>query len=1450
MRFYLLLAIASLGICPALQAQVLPDGTTATQVNGNAIAPSGTGTINGGNLYHSFDQFNVPQSGVTFNTGNSSVNGAEVSNIINRVTGGDPSAILGTIESRQAFPNANLYLLNPNGVVFGQNARLDIGGSFHVTTGTGLGFENGTFNVDKNSLSFPNGDPRTIRFEVSQPAGIINQGNLAVGNGQSITFTGGSVINTGALTAPSGDVALTSVTGNSLVELRSPQTVLGLQVTAGAVPSNWNGKITELPKLAELLTGKVPEASQVVVRADGSLALVAIPTPTDLAIGNGMTISSGKIDVSNNGAIGGNVGIFGVKVGLVNALIDASGLLGGGKVLIGGDLQGKGLAPNALRTFIDSNSTINVSATLRGNGGTAIVWADQTTRFLGNIVAKGGAQLGDGGFVEVSGKQNLDYRGEVNTFAPNGKIGTLLLDPTDINIIGGTGPFDFIAFTEVDQFADPNNGSNTFSALTINGSPNNVILQATNDINFLDQITMFNLGVGLTAQAGRDINVNFDISTNGGAINFTAGRDIIGTGTLSSALIFSTGSQAGDINLTAARNVSVNGIDASVGNFAIPPASGGNITVQAGGNIQTTGTFNLFGNTYAIATNAATTGNAGNISLISTGGNIDVSSGRVHAIAVTGNSGNINFTATGNIKTGAGSTPLAGVATYLSVGGTGGTSGTVTFTSSGGAIDTTLGDIDTGNAGNSNGGNLLIQAASNISVGNISSVASNTNNKGGNIGLISQAGTINSVGVLSTTGGDITLQASGNVNSSTVSTTGVSGSGAISLTSNNGTINTTGNIDSSSFSSNGNGNGGNITFNALNGSIITAGTNIESGSTNGNGGNITFSAPNGSINNKTASIAAISINGNGGNITFTAINSITTTSLNSFSSKGIGGNISLDPIGDIVFNSANTSGEIQGGSFSASSTGGNIRILGTVSSSFAACAGASICTASNSGGSGGSIFLRHGGLNPFVIGNSSINGSAGIITTGTSTLNLSKIIPTGTSIFTQGNITIAPSGEQAFILPPPTQTGIEVNPKIQKILEIKEVMNKEVDRYFKEGNIEKAFETLERAYVSELGVFLESSLNPPAISIDKAQDILSDVSRRSGSVSALIYPVILGDRVEVLVIPPKGVGKPFHRYTNNISRQEVTKLLIDYRTNLRDTASQDYLEQAQRLYDLVMRPIDQQLQALKIETVVFVMDSGLRVIPPAALHDGKQFLVERYASANIPSLRLTRLEERDRQNTRILAMGLTEARGGFSTLPAVEIEIRTIGTQVLTGATFLDQDFTVNNLQDQRGKLSYSIVHLGTHGRFLQDRAKESFIQFWDGQLRGDQIPRLRFDQPVIDMLTLSACETAVGNNLGISGLAVESGARSILASLWTVSDTGTAPLMISFYQAFPDALSKATALRQAQIDLLTGKVKIENNQIVGLGNIGAIALPKGTENVDIRHPFFWSSFILVGNWL
>ena len=317
---------------------------------------------------------------------------------------------------------------------------------------------------------------------------------------------------------------------------------------------------------------------------------------------------------------------------------------------------------------------------------------------------------------------------------------------------------------------------------------------------------------------------------------------------------------------------------------------------------------------------------------------------------------------------------------------------------------------------------------------------------------------------------------------------------------------------------------------------------------------------------------------------------------------------------------------------------------------------------------------------------------------------------------------------------------------------------------------------------------------------------------------------------------------------------KINRVIQDFHGNLQDPSSNDYLEQAQQLYNWIIRPVDARLQEMKIGMLVFVMDGGLRVIPAAAFHDGKQFLAERYASANLPSIRLTRLDPRDRNNSKILAMGLSQAIQDFSALPGAEVEINAVSSKVLTGSSFLNQQFTLDNLQDQRRKAqqsnqNYGIIHLATHARFLSDTAGGSFIQFWDRQLRINQIKGLNLAAPLIEMLTLSAWQTAVGTNLGISGFAVESGARSVLASLWQVEDTGTAPLMISFYAGFKDAPSKAIAMQKAQLSLIRGTVRIENGKVIGIPSVSEISLP-AINPTNLSHPFYWSSFLLVGNWL
>jgi hypothetical protein len=231
---------------------------------------------------------------------------------------------------------------------------------------------------------------------------------------------------------------------------------------------------------------------------------------------------SGKVNSSSTtpGKTGGRVNVLGDKVAVIGGNIEASGTNGGGTVLIGGDYQGKGTVPNASRTFVSQDSLLNADAITDGNGGQVIIWSEQASAFYGNISAQGGSNSGNGGFVEVSGKGNLQFAGTVTTQAATGVPGTLLLDPKDILIQArGADPVTGNSFFSDNPIAISRiSGANLTAAI----DAANVTLQANNDIIVDDDITATTVGNGLTLQAGRFITFNGDrtISLNGG--NFSA----------------------------------------------------------------------------------------------------------------------------------------------------------------------------------------------------------------------------------------------------------------------------------------------------------------------------------------------------------------------------------------------------------------------------------------------------------------------------------------------------------------------------------------------------------------------------------------------------------------------------------------------------------------------------------------------------------------------------------------------------------------------------------------------------------------------------------------------------------------------------------------------------------------------------------------------------------------
>jgi CHAT domain-containing protein len=418
-------------------------------------------------------------------------------------------------------------------------------------------------------------------------------------------------------------------------------------------------------------------------------------------------------------------------------------------------------------------------------------------------------------------------------------------------------------------------------------------------------------------------------------------------------------------------------------------------------------------------------------------------------------------------------------------------------------------------------------------------------------------------------------------------------------------------------------------------------------------------------------------------------------------------------------------------------------------------------------------------------------------------------------------------------------------------------------QYAAQNQLPQACNALEKGYGAELEAYLRKRLRSPKPDSDDCYaSEVQRISKLTGSPTALIYVTTSkgGSRTRIgakslqekiglpIAQTNQSDGTPFRKVASNVTTEEIDRVIIDFRNNLRDTSSNDFLPQSQQLYDWVVRPMEPELEKAQVKTLVFVMNGNLRVVPPAAFHDGKRYLIEKYAVTTIPSWQLTEPSRPDRALTpQILAMGLSESVEGWSPLPATKVEVETISSQVLVGKTFMNSDFTKDNLRSQISSQNFGIIHLATHAKFVKNSPQESFIQFWGDRLQMNQISKMNL---VTDLLTLSACETAVGQNLGLAGLAVDSGAKSVLASLWTVSDAGTAPLMIRFYRGLPTAPSKAIALQEAQLAFLRGEVTIKNNQIIGVKGFPNIPFLIDTRGVDLKHPFFWSSFTLVGNWL
>ena len=335
--------------------------------------------------------------------------------------------------------------------------------------------------------------------------------------------------------------------------------------------------------------------------------------------------------------------------------------------------------------------------------------------------------------------------------------------------------------------------------------------------------------------------------------------------------------------------------------------------------------------------------------------------------------------------------------------------------------------------------------------------------------------------------------------------------------------------------------------------------------------------------------------------------------------------------------------------------------------------------------------------------------------------------------------------------------------------------------------------------------------------------------RKTGTLApgtAVVYPISFPDRLELLMETANGLKQ----VSVPVSGEKLTKEIRTFRRLIQDSRSQNYLASAQTLHGWLIAPLQQDLQGAGINTLVMVAGGSLRTIPMGALHDGRHFLVDSLAVAVTPSLELTDLDSSQRRKGSLLSVGLTESVDGLSAPRYAETEVQAIRT-LYGGKLLMNKQFSSPSLEEEIKDQGVGIVHVASQ-TVIGHEARNSYVLAHDGKISMDRLSQLvglqQYRQQSLDLLTLSSCEIPAEDDraaLGLTGVAVKTGARTALATLWTTEDETTSELVSEFYRQLQDpALSKAVALQRAQQKILAQR--------------------------GHTHPSFWAAFLLINNWM
>ena len=1469
--------IRPLGVALAVASLTIPIGIQPGQAQSIIAAPDGTGTVvtpdgqrfditggslsdDGKNLFHSFAELGLSQGEIA-----NFLSQPGTLNILSRVVGGNASVINGLLQV--AGSNANLFLINPAGIVFGPEASLNVSGDFTATTATGIGFENGWFNaIGPNNYSNLTGSPNQFAFATPQPGSLLNAGTLAVDPGQNLRLLGGTILNTGTLSAPGGTITIAAVPGENTVHISQQGMALSLEIQALQNPPSPSNSLPFQPQsLPALLTdgGTLQQSTGVTVNPDGTLQLVGSNIPLPATPGTALISGTLNAAAIPNAPTAGTIDGLGDRVALIDATLDASGLGDGGTVRVGGEYKGAGPLPTATHTFVDSGSLINVDAGSQGKGGRAIVWADDTTHFFGTITARGGSQSGNGGFVETSGKNYLDVAGaSIDASASNGNAGTWLLDPRNVTITGATAGGSFsggnpniftpIADDATVDVADITTalglGFNVRIETGTSGSQDGDITVATaiNPGTVAGNLT-------LTLDAADDIVVNADIingdttATHIFNVDLLArGGDIITTGaTISTAKMLIGGgtAQGGTVTFSAPNgNIAAGAVNTSASHL-VGDAVGGTVTFTAGGDI-TAG---------AVNTSASTSmGDAlgGTVSFTATGGNI-TSSGAIDASA---------------------SIPVGGMGNA--------TAGSVGFTASSGNI-TSSGTIDTsasispGAFGNATAGDVAFNANGTISNNNIDASASARN--------ISA----------SASGGAVTFTDNDTIDAGTINTTATANDTSItSATANGGAVRL----------SAGSSPGSDITFNTIN----TAATAISTNSTNAIGGAVEI-------------LATGTVQGMGMLATGATIDTVGTTTNGSVTIQHDGGPDNVP----FVIGDANQNG-LQGtinnilttGSFPVLASGGNAAgtPAGMTITSINLAPTLTLQPGASLPLSGGQQDRAFSFTLAGLLANSDVNDDntsilIGSILAGTLSRNGVQLNAGDTILLTDMLVFTPPAGFSgnidAFTLQ--SNDGVSFSALQTISFNVSATQGFGEDELPREKlpdllDIQPDREIAERIFIAERRFTQEFEAyfgwsGTQTKTVEEIKEILREIERKTGVKPAIIYAAFFKptlslassddaaaqaqltktlpsggketlraaasfdfspqptDVLELLLIT--GNDEPVQRVLPGIPRQDVervTEQFVGMVTDPTRLRQRRYLKASRQLYEWLVAPLEANLQAAEIDNLVFIADQGLRSLPLAALHNGQGFILERYSVSLMPSISLTQTRHDDLAAVQVLAAGAAEFPGqGQTDLPAVPVEVDAIAGQLWPGRSVLNQQFSIENLKRTQTE-PFGLIHLATHADFRSGPPENSYIQLWDRRVPPGALRELGLaDEPTVELLTLSACRTALGDReaeLGFAGLAVQTGAKSALGSLWSVNDEGTMGLMTSFYEQLKQAPIKAEALRQAQLAMIRGDVRLEDAALVTPGGRFPLpaALAKQLGDRGLSHPYYWSAFTMVGS--